>query len=178
MTDSVQPPPRHAVGAAYVAALAATLGFLPLHVIWALGIPLFADPDRFAAWHADGGGTYLLTLNLLAVLPAILALALVRPWGLRFPSWTPFWRDRPVPRLLLLIPGYGLVVVLGAYTVFAAFLAVQQRDAPDAIFDPWTGLIGIPHFIIWVTGLTIATRSYDLRTRPSADHATRSPALP
>ncbi|MEU4423307.1 hypothetical protein AB0F81_21990 [Actinoplanes sp. NPDC024001] len=160
----VPPPSRTAVGAAYTAAAAATAGFIPLHLICALGVPLFADPDRFAAWHADGGGIYLLTLNLLAILPAILALALVRPWGLRFPDWVPVWRGEAVPRVLLLVPGYGLAVVLAGYTVFAAVLAVVQWDDPAAIFSPWTGLWGIPHFILWAGGLTIATRSYARRT--------------
>jgi hypothetical protein len=164
----VEPPSRTAVWAAYAAVAAATIGFLPLHVIWALGIPLFADADRFAVWHADGGGVYLLTLNSLTILPAVLALALVRPWGLRFPRWTPIWRGRAVPRALLVVPGYGLAVALGAYTVFACVLAVVQWDHPDAIFSPWTGVVGIPHFIIWVAGLAVATASYARRTaRPA-----------
>ncbi len=64
-----------------------------------LGPATTAPGDRFEAWHRDGGGTYPLTLNALAVLPAVLALALVRPWGLRFPAWVPALAGRPVPRL-------------------------------------------------------------------------------
>ena len=157
-------PSRNAVRAAYAAFAAATIGFLPLHLIWGFGIPLFADPDLFATWHADGGGSYLLTLNALAILPAVLALALIRPWGRRFPGSTPIWHGRTVPRALLLVPGYGLVVALGAYTIFASVLAVVQWNAPNAIFSPWTGVYGIPHFIVWVTGLAIATTSYAGRT--------------
>jgi len=160
----VPPPSRAAVRAAYAAFAAATVGFQPLHLTWALGIPLFADRDRFAVWYADGGRAYLIVLCLLAVLPAILALALVRPWGLRFPNWTPIWRGRPVPRLVLLVPGYGLALVLGAYTVFAAVLALTQWSAQDAVFSPWTGVWGIPQFAVWVYGLAVATRSYDRRT--------------
>jgi hypothetical protein len=160
---SIQPS-RTAELAAYAAAAAATAGFMPLHLIWAFGIPLFADPDRFAAWYADGGGTYLLTLNALAILPAILAFALVRPWGMRFPRWTPFWRGRRVPRALLLVPGYGLAGLLGAYTLFAAVLTVVQWGHPDAIFSPWTGVYGIPQFTVWVVGLAVATASYARRT--------------
>lgn len=163
-TMTVAPPSRTAVRAGWTAAAAATAGFLPLHVIWALGIPLFADPVRFAAWYADGGGIYLMTLNALAILPAILALALIRPWGLRFPAWTPIWPGRTVPRALLILPGYGLAVALGAYTLYAAVLAVVLWDHPNAIFSPWTGVFGIPVFIIWVTALVIATASYARRT--------------
>jgi hypothetical protein len=133
-------------------------------VIWALGIPLFADPVRFDAWYDDGGGAYLAALNALVILPVILALALIRPWGERFPDWTPIWRGRPVPRKLLIVPGYGLAVALGAYTLYACVLTVVLWDRPDAIFSPWTGLFGIPHFIVWVTALIIATASYARRT--------------
>lgn len=162
---TVPPPERTAVWAGRIAVLAATVGFIPLHAMWAAGIPLFADEERFAAWHADGGGAYLWTLNAMALLPAVLAGALIRPWGLIFPRWVPHLAGRRVPRLLPVIPGYALVVTLAGYTAFAAVLAVVQRDAAEAIFSPWTGAYGIPHFIVWITALAIATRSYDRRTR-------------
>ncbi|GAA2894163.1 hypothetical protein Acy02nite_55460 [Actinoplanes cyaneus] len=163
--QAVPPPSRRAVLAGWVAALAATVGFMPLHVAWAAGIPLFADRERFEVWHADGGGTYLWTLNALALLPAVLAFALIRPWGLVLPRWVPGLAGRRVPRLLLIVPGYGLVVALSAYTVFALVLTFVQWGAPEAIFSPWTGVYGIPHFIVWVVALAVATHSYSRRTR-------------
>ena len=66
----------------------------------------------------------------------------------------------------LLVPGYGLVVALGAYTLFAAVLAAVQWGAPEAVFSPWTGVWGIPQFIVWVAGLAIATHAYARRTAP------------
>jgi hypothetical protein len=162
---TVEGPSRRAVWAGWVAAGAATVGFLPLHVVWALGIPLFADDERFAVWHADGGGVYLWVLNALALLPAVLAFALIRPWGLIFPRWVPGLAGRRVPRLLLIVPGRALVVALSAYTLFAAVLMVGQWDSPSVIFSPWTGVYGIVHFVVWVTGLSIATESYRRRTR-------------
>ncbi|SHN47173.1 hypothetical protein [Cryptosporangium aurantiacum] len=164
----VAPPPRYAVRAAYAAAAAATIGFIPLHAIWALGIPLFADPELFRPWYEDGGAVYLLTLNLLALLPAVLAIALVRPWGLVFPRWVPAFSGRQVPRILLIAPGVALSVALFAYTVFAAVLMPLQWNNPDAIFDARTGIYGIGQFLIWVGGLAIATHSYTRRTRRNA----------
>jgi len=152
--------------AAYVSAAAATIGFLPLHATWALGIPLFADPDRFDAWYSDGGGAYLWTLCALAVLPAVLALALVRPWGLVFPRWTPFWAGRRVPRMLLIAPGYALTGLLGAYMLYAMVLIPLLWNEPGGVFSPWTGLFGVAQFAFWVVGLGIATRSYARRTAP------------
>ncbi|MFF5078535.1 hypothetical protein ACFY36_15905 [Actinoplanes sp. NPDC000266] len=167
--SEVPPPSRAAVWAGAIAALMATVGFMPLHVVWAAKIPLFvADEERFEQWHADGGTTYLWTLNALALLPAILALALIRPWGLVFPRWVPGLAGRRVPRPLLLVPGYALVVALSAYLMWAAVLAVAQWNAPEAIFSPWTGVYGIPQFAVWIGALAVATRSYDRRTRPLA----------
>lgn len=159
------PPSRRAVVAGWVAALSATAGFMPLHAVWGAGIPLFAEAGRFATWYADGGGAYLWTLNALAVLPAVLALALIRPWGLVFPRWTPGFAARRVPRLLLIVPGYLLVLALGGYTILALVLMVVQWSSPEAIFSPWTGVYGVGQFLVWITALAVATRSYDLRTR-------------
>ena len=39
---TVEPPPRTAVRAAWIAAAAAVVGFIPLHLVRALGILLFA----------------------------------------------------------------------------------------------------------------------------------------
>ncbi|GAA4972811.1 hypothetical protein [Actinoplanes utahensis] len=162
---SIAPPSRRAVVAGWVAALSATAGFMPLHAIWGAGIPLFAEADRFEVWYADGGGGYLWTLNALAVLPAVLALALIRPWGLVFPRWAPWSAGRRVPRLLLVVPGYLLVLALGGYTILAMVLMVVQWDSPEAIFSPWTGIYGVAQFLVWITALAVAARSYDLRTR-------------
>ncbi|HWS34591.1 MAG TPA: hypothetical protein VN408_17855, partial [Actinoplanes sp.] len=66
--------------AGWVAAGAAG-GFLPLHLAWAAGVPVFADAGRFAVWYSGGGGAYLWVLNGLVVGPVVLALGLIRPWG-------------------------------------------------------------------------------------------------
>src|SRR4051794_6752977 len=112
MTD-IAPPSRGTTWLAYLSAASATIGFIPLHLVWALGIPLWADPDRFAAWHRDGGGAYLFALNVLALLPALLAVALVRPWGMVIAG-------RRVPRMLLIAPGAAVSALLLLYTVYAA----------------------------------------------------------
>jgi hypothetical protein len=165
--SAVAPPSRRTTWVAYASAASATIGFIPLHLVWALDIPLWADADRFHAWHQDGGGTYLFALNALALLPALLVLALVRPWGLMFPRWVPWLAGRRVPRMLLIMPGAGLSVLLLAYTVFAAALAPSQWNDPAAIFEPWIVLYGVPQFLVWVIGLIVATHSYARRTAPT-----------
>jgi len=162
---AVPRPPRAARIGAYASALSATVGFIPLHLTWALGIPLFADEQLFRPWYDSGGGVYLYTLNVLAVLPAVLSLALVMPWGLVFPGWVPGLAGRPVPRLFPVISGYGLAALLLLYTMYAAVLGAVQMNAPNPIFSPWIILYGVPQFLIWAVGLWAATRSYAQRTR-------------
>ncbi|MFD8784576.1 hypothetical protein [Kitasatospora sp. NPDC059599] len=38
-----------------MSALSATAGFIPLHAVWALGVPLWADEAKFRDWYAGGG---------------------------------------------------------------------------------------------------------------------------
>ncbi|TYC68188.1 hypothetical protein EH183_40845 [Streptomyces sp. CB01881] len=157
-------PPRRAVRAAYASALSATLGFVPLHAAWALGVPLWTDEENFRAWYAEGGGPYLFVLCAMAVLAGALALSLVRPWGLVFPAWVPLVAERPVPRRTLAATAHALSAFLLLYTAFAAFVTVTQFDSADAIFSPWIVVYGIPQFLVWGIGLLVAARSYAART--------------
>ncbi|GCD46915.1 hypothetical protein GKJPGBOP_06669 [Streptomyces paromomycinus] len=68
------PPPSGETGPAF----SATVGFIPLHAVWALGVPLWADEEKFREWYAAGGGPCLPVLSDLALLAGILALSPVR----------------------------------------------------------------------------------------------------
>ncbi|KQV04657.1 MULTISPECIES: hypothetical protein [unclassified Kitasatospora] len=158
----VPPPPRWAVRAAYASALSATLGFVPLHTVWAVGVPLWADPGKFRDWYAEGGGPYLFVLNGMAALAGLLALSLVRPWGLVFPRWAPLLAGRQVPRRTLAVTAFAVAAFLLLYTVFAAVLTAVRFDEPG-IFSPWIVVYGIPQFLVWGIGLLVAARSYRAR---------------
>ncbi|MFJ6789430.1 hypothetical protein [Streptomyces angustmyceticus] len=158
-------PPRWAVRAAYASALSATVGFIPLHAVWALGIPLWADQEKFRAWYAVGGGPYLFVLSGLALLAGVLALSLVRPWGLVFPSWTPFLAGRRVPRRTLAATAFTVSAFLLLYTVWAAAQTVGDFS-DDGVFTPWIVVYGIPQFLVWSIGLALAAHSYRRRTSP------------
>ncbi|WP_058043718.1 hypothetical protein [Streptomyces roseifaciens] len=159
----VPPPPRWAVRAACASALSATVGFIPLHAVWALGVPLWADEDKFRGWYAGGGGPYLLVLNGLALLAGILALSLVRPWGVVFPSWTPFLAGCRVPRRTLAATAFIVSAFLLLYTGWAAAQTINHFN-DDGVFSPWIVAYGIPQFLVWGVGLTIAAHSYRRRT--------------
>ncbi|MFF3389891.1 hypothetical protein ACFYW1_02885 [Streptomyces sp. NPDC002669] len=161
----VPPPPRWAVRAAHASALSATAGFIPLHAVWALGIPLWADEQAFREWYGVGGGPYLFMLSGMALLAGVLAVSLVRPWGLVFPGWTPFLAGRRVPRRTLTATAYVVSVFLLLYTVWAAVQLFRTFD-DEGIFSPWTVVHGIPQFLVWGIGLYIAAHSYRHRTSP------------
>ncbi|MER0443479.1 hypothetical protein ABR738_02660 [Streptomyces sp. Edi4] len=159
----ISPPPQRAVRAAYASALSATVGFIPLHAVWALGIPLWADKDKFRDWYAEGGGPYLLVLSGLALLGGVLALSLVRSWGLVFPRWVPLMAGRRVPPRMLAGTAFAVSVFLLLYTVWAAIQTVVQWN-DDSVFSSWITIYGIPQFLVWAIGLLIAARSYRRRT--------------
>jgi hypothetical protein len=115
-SDTERPVPRWAAGAAYASALSTTIGFIPLHAVWALGVPLWADEDRFREWYADRGGPYLFVLSGLAVLAGVLALSLVRPCGRVFPSWVPSLAGRKVPPRTLTATAFAVSAFLLLYT--------------------------------------------------------------
>jgi hypothetical protein len=161
----IRPVPRWAVRAAYASALSATIGFIPLHAVWALGVPLWADEDKFRDWYAEGGGPYLFVLSGLALMAGVLALSLVRPWGLVFPSWVPLLAGRRVPRRTLTTTAFTVSAFLLLYTAWAAAQSVTQFN-DDGIFSPWTVVYGIPQFLVWGIGLFLAAWSYSARTSP------------
>lgn len=162
-TAEVPPPPRWAVRSAYASALSATVGFIPLHAVWALGIPLWADENKFREWYAIGGGPYLFVLSGLALLAGILALSLVRPWGVVFPSRTPYLAGRRVPRRTLAATAFTVSAFLLLYTLWAAAQTINDFN-DDGIFSPWIVVYGVPQFLVWGVGLSLAAHSYRRRT--------------
>lgn len=156
-------PSRWAARAAYASALSATLGFIPLHSVWALGIPLWVDENKFHDWYLVGGGPYLFVLSGLAVLAGVLALSLVRPWGLVFPRWVPLVAGQRVPPRTLAATAFTVAAFLLLYTVWAAIQTVIEWNDPG-IFSRWIVVYGIPQFLVWGIGLFIAARSYRGRT--------------
>lgn len=162
----IRPPSRAARIGGWASAVAPVVGFIPLHLVWAFGFPIFANEERFDAWHADGGGPYLFALCALALLPVLLSLALIQPWGLVFPRWVPWFAGRRVSRRLLVVSGYGVPALLLTYSVYALVVTLTTYDNAEVIFSPWTAVYGIAQFIPWWLGLFLAARSYAARTAP------------
>ncbi|MFD6682503.1 hypothetical protein [Micromonospora parva] len=178
------PPPTWARRAGHVAWIAPVLGFIPLHVPWILGIPMFADPDRFREWyHGRGPGVgehpvegflglpagafYLGLLCVLAGLGGVLALGLIKDWGVVFPRWVPWLRGRRVPPWVPLTPtvlGSALMIGYSA-TLPWQFAADLSKPGGEEIFTPTGVLIGLPLLLAWTFALPVAGWSYYRRTR-------------
>ncbi|MFF4420870.1 hypothetical protein ACFY04_08785 [Streptomyces sp. NPDC001549] len=172
-----------------LAAWAGTLAFVPyaaMKLVWASGGTFagITGEEMLAVSERNGASGVFLTLEswgldptaLLAALGVFLLWGLVRPWGQVFPRWTLFLRGRRVPRWLPLAPAllgaatlapYGVVGV--GYLVLATTGVVTMRrgdfhSSGDALLVGW---IGMAAFAVYGIALTIAARSYWLRTRPA-----------
>ncbi|GAA5216195.1 hypothetical protein GCM10023323_68250 [Streptomyces thinghirensis] len=166
-----------------------TLTFVPyaaMKLEWASGGTFagITGDEMLAVSERNGASGVFLTLQswgldptaLLAVLGVFLLWGLVRPWGQVFPGWMLFLHGRRVPRWLPLAPAllgaatlapYG-VVGIGYLTLATAGAVTMRRgdfhSLGDALLVGWIGMVA---FAAYGIALTIAARSYWLRTRPA-----------
>ncbi|MFC7220140.1 hypothetical protein ACFQLX_18515 [Streptomyces polyrhachis] len=172
-----------------LAAWAGTLAFVPyaaMKLVWASGGTFagITGEEMLAVSERNGASEIFLTLEswgldptaLLAVLGVFLLWSLVRPWGQVFPRWTLLLRGRRVPRWLPLAPAllgaatlapYGVVGVGYLALATAGLVTMRLGDfhsSGDALLVGW---IGMGAFAVYGIALTIAVRSYWLRTRPA-----------
>ncbi|MFJ3926253.1 hypothetical protein [Streptomyces sp. NPDC090022] len=171
------------------AAWAGTLAFAPyaaMKLVWASGGTFagITGEEKLAVSERNGASGIFLTLEswgldptaLLAVLGVFLLWGLVRPWGQVFPRWTLFLRGRRVPRWLPLTPAllgaatlapYG-VAGLGYLSLVTSGVVTMRRgdfhSSGDALLVAWTGMLA---FAVYGIALSMAARSYWLRTRPT-----------
>ncbi|SPE58236.1 hypothetical protein SNS2_3859 [Streptomyces netropsis] len=184
-----RPQPSPASRDVHLTAYAGTAAFVPyaaMKVTWVVGGTFagVSGEEMLAKAEENGASGLWLTLAswgldataLLAALGVFLLFGLIRPWGQVFPRWTLVLGGRRVPRWLPLTPAligaatllpYG---VLGTgYCALATVGAVRVRSgdfpsAADALLVSWIGLVA---FAVYGIALTVAARSYWLRTRPS-----------
>nr|WSX53774.1 hypothetical protein OG409_35555 [Streptomyces sp. NBC_00974] len=172
-----------------LAAGAGTAAFLPYVVmkfVWASGGTFagISGGEMRAISRRNGASGIWLTLEswgldgtaLLAALGVFLLWGLVRPWGQVFPRWTPFLCGRRVPRWLPLAPALMGAATLAPYGVFgigysalatAGVVTMRRGDfhsPDDALLVAW---IGMTAFAVYGLALTVAARSYWLRSRRS-----------
>lgn len=172
-----------------LAAWVGTPAFVPyaaMKLVWASGGTFagITGEEMLAVSERNGASGIFLTLEswgldptaLLAVLGVFLLWGLVRPWGQVFPRWTLFLRGRRVPRWLPLAPAllgaatlapYGVAGVGYSALATAGVVTMRRGDfhSPGgALLVGWIGMIAFAGYGI---ALTIAARSYWLRTLPA-----------
>ncbi|MFE6056581.1 hypothetical protein ACFQ6N_38065 [Kitasatospora sp. NPDC056446] len=181
------PPPSLAPLRVQLAACAGSVAFLPyvaMKLVWVFGGTFagISGQEMIAVSERNGASGIWLTLEswgldstvLLGVLGVFLLWGLVCPWGQAFPRWTLFLRGRRVPRWLPLTPALIGAATLAPYGVLglgyctlatAGVVTMRKGDAPssgDALLMSWIGMVA---FATYGVALTIAARSYWLRTR-------------
>ncbi|WP_410812150.1 hypothetical protein [Micromonospora sp. 067-2] len=92
----------------------------------------------------------------------LLPLALVHRWGEIWPGWVPLLAGRTIPRLLLLVPGFGLGAGIVAY--FGVGL-VQLASGSISQFSDTFLWVALSAYCVLGLGLLSASSDYHLRTR-------------
>ncbi|WP_250003474.1 hypothetical protein [Actinoplanes sp. M2I2] len=100
----------------------------------------------------------------------LLPLALVHGWGRIWPRWVPLLAGRTIPRLVLLVPGFGLGAGLMAY--FGMGL-VQLASGSASQFSTGFLLAAMSAYWVWGLGLVVAATDYHLRTRRACERCRR-----
>lgn len=159
-TDTrIQPGSCFAYGAAAWAAI-----FAVLHVVWAAGwhVGLEADVAR-RAFAQPLFLAYDITVAVICVVAAVIALALVRPWGGQLPRWLVG---------LLAIGGTGLLLLRSAGSVIQVLYQVATGTfvaRPMHFWEIWfyigAFLFGMSTWKFWAARATPT-----LLSRSSVDH--------
>ncbi|MEV6303438.1 hypothetical protein AB0M02_28775 [Actinoplanes sp. NPDC051861] len=92
----------------------------------------------------------------------LLPLALVHGWGRIWPGWVPLLAGRTIPRLVLLVPGFGLGAGIVAY--FGMGL-VQLASGSVSQFSVAFLIVAMSAYCVLGLGLLVASTDYHLRTR-------------
>ncbi|MFG1836968.1 hypothetical protein ACGFH8_00880 [Micromonospora sp. NPDC049175] len=89
-------------------------------------------------------------------------LALVHRWGEVWPGWVPLLAGRTIPRLLLLVPGFGLGAGIVAY--FGMGLVQLVSGSASEFSDTFLWVAMSAYWVLGL-GLVVASGDYHLRTR-------------
>ena len=159
--------------AVYIAIVAPVFYALTRY-IWAIGIPLGMNKERFLEGQASGnwvGGA--LFLGNFTLLGAVLMLGLVQHWGEVFPRWIPGLAGRRVPIALAVVPASlaSVLLIVGGIGIWSG-LGLMAANAKAAgsegialIEEIVIGLGPTLLFPVWGAALAVATLGYYYRRR-------------
>ncbi|MGK5740800.1 hypothetical protein [Micromonospora sp. URMC 103] len=98
----------------------------------------------------------------LVLAGVLLPLALVHRWGEIWPGWVPLLAGRRIPRLLLLVPGFGLGAGIVGYFGMGI---VQVASGSVSQFSDTFLWVAMSAYCVLGFGLLAASSDYHLRTR-------------
>ncbi|TDO68644.1 hypothetical protein EV651_102567 [Kribbella sp. VKM Ac-2571] len=114
-------------------------------------------------WIVDGGrgdpAGFPVFVALMVAAGTILPLALTHRWGEYWPRWLGPIARRPVPRWMLLVPGWMMSIGLGLYFGIGGLTAL--------LLGKTGGALEILAYTGWGVGLAAACAAYAHRTRPA-----------
>ncbi|MEU6204483.1 hypothetical protein ABZ814_12955 [Micromonospora musae] len=135
---------------------------------WAAYVAIAGLVTRFAAQVVVGFDGLDQTASLigleigLLLAGVLLPLALVHRWGEVWPGWVPLLAGRRIPRLLLLVPGFGLGAGIVAYFGMGM---VQVSSGSVSEFSDAFLWVAMSAYLTLGLGLLAASSDYHLRTR-------------
>lgn len=136
---------------------------------WALGYPLGITETFFRDGQAVGLWWMGAALGTLALVAAVLTLALIRPWGERFPRLLPNLAGRRVPPLLVIVPACIAAVIITSAGLMFVRLSVSGTlvigSHEITLSDNWGALAPELLWPLWGISLGAATLGYYNRTR-------------
>lgn len=142
-------PARWARWAAYTAVAGLTARFAAQFVVGFDPVP-------------DHTPVFALEIGMLLA-GVLLPMALVHRWGRIWPAWVPLLAGRTIPRLLLLVPGFGLGAGLVAYFGMG-FVQLAATGSASQFSDTFL-VVALSSYCVWGLGLAAASTDYHLRTR-------------
>lgn len=140
------------------------------------GVPTgFAYPELYRG--SAGGVLYVLGLELVQLLAAVLAFGLIRRWGEVVPRGVPGVGGRTIPWVLPTVVGAVGSVVLGAIMVLLLFQFWLVGSGQVEGWLPTDGMTALEAtvlyvayvpFFLWPIAIAMAVVGYGLRRRPGA----------
>lgn len=132
---------------------------------WALGIPLGITEELLREGLASGMWLAGAALATISVGGAILTLGLIQPWGETFPKWIPYWRNKPVPIALAVIPATLISILI--ISAGLMFIRLALTGVFTDFFGSGNPATYIPELFwpLWGLALAAATLAYYYRRR-------------
>ncbi|TDD16608.1 hypothetical protein E1294_30725 [Nonomuraea diastatica] len=157
----------------WLAAVVLPLLYAARQLTWALGIHVGVSEEFVRPYTAPGARLTEAVLGSMTVAGALLTLGLRQKWGSRVPRWSPILPCRPVPVLLVVIPGGLAAIILSAagLSIYRGLLSMAlglTPAGPSAALENWAVWLPTLAWLPWGLALGIATMDYHRRRRATA----------